>query len=463
MARPCNDFSRTDLLRRGLAEAGAGLPAIEPGMPLPGRHRASPAELPRARRRPRARRLRRSVARAAAARGRDRRVRGRAGTARARLGLPRRRRRLAVDALPGRGSALPAPPPAARAAGVSGHALRRGSAPALASRRSRRSPTLHGEGKVTVLPGVGYTGPDQSHFTSRHFWEVGAHERAPAHRLARPLARPHRLAGQPAAGPVARVAPPAGARDGQGAGRVDRRSRPLRLLDARGLGRRREAAHAVARRARRGADARRPRARAGDRGLAAGGAPARAAAAVHAEERQARLHEPRRLPGRGRRLPAPARRPRGDARQPACPCAPSRSRHLGCTTPTTISRRRSRTASTLTAASLLAFQRDLEARGLADRVLVHVLVGVRTARAGERLERHRPRRGRHRLPRRHPGHRHDDRRVPGPREARPATATSARPRTSAASTRRCSRTGSARTRTAIIPSARSFKRPRILK
>jgi uncharacterized protein (DUF1501 family) len=34
--------------------------------------------------------------------------------------------------------------------------------------------TLHGEGKVTVMPAVGYTHPDQSHFTSRHFWEVGA-------------------------------------------------------------------------------------------------------------------------------------------------------------------------------------------------------------------------------------------------------------------------------------------------
>jgi uncharacterized protein (DUF1501 family) len=33
---------------------------------------------------------------------------------------------------------------------------------------------LHAEGKVTVLPAVGYTGADQSHFTSRHFWEVGA-------------------------------------------------------------------------------------------------------------------------------------------------------------------------------------------------------------------------------------------------------------------------------------------------
>jgi uncharacterized protein (DUF1501 family) len=33
---------------------------------------------------------------------------------------------------------------------------------------------LHAEGKVSVLPGVGYTGANQSHFTSRHYWEVGA-------------------------------------------------------------------------------------------------------------------------------------------------------------------------------------------------------------------------------------------------------------------------------------------------
>ena len=33
---------------------------------------------------------------------------------------------------------------------------------------------LHAEGKVSVLPAVGYDHPDQSHFTSRHFWEVGA-------------------------------------------------------------------------------------------------------------------------------------------------------------------------------------------------------------------------------------------------------------------------------------------------
>jgi uncharacterized protein (DUF1501 family) len=33
--------------------------------------------------------------------------------------------------------------------------------------------TLHGEGKVTVFPAVGYDDPNQSHFTSRHYWEVG--------------------------------------------------------------------------------------------------------------------------------------------------------------------------------------------------------------------------------------------------------------------------------------------------
>ncbi|HEX6762410.1 MAG TPA: DUF1501 domain-containing protein [Gaiellaceae bacterium] len=32
---------------------------------------------------------------------------------------------------------------------------------------------LHDEGKVTVLPAIGYDHPDQSHFTSRHYWEVG--------------------------------------------------------------------------------------------------------------------------------------------------------------------------------------------------------------------------------------------------------------------------------------------------
>ena len=36
--------------------------------------------------------------------------------------------------------------------------------------------TLHDAGKVSVFPGIGYTSPDMSHFTSRHYWEVGATE-----------------------------------------------------------------------------------------------------------------------------------------------------------------------------------------------------------------------------------------------------------------------------------------------
>jgi uncharacterized protein (DUF1501 family) len=33
--------------------------------------------------------------------------------------------------------------------------------------------TLHAEGKVSVFPAISYSGPDQSHFTSRHFYEIG--------------------------------------------------------------------------------------------------------------------------------------------------------------------------------------------------------------------------------------------------------------------------------------------------
>ena len=33
---------------------------------------------------------------------------------------------------------------------------------------------LHAEGKVATLPAIGYTNADQSHFTSRHYYEVGA-------------------------------------------------------------------------------------------------------------------------------------------------------------------------------------------------------------------------------------------------------------------------------------------------
>jgi uncharacterized protein (DUF1501 family) len=55
-----------------------------------------------------------------------------------------------------------------------------GGTPFTADPRLHWHPSLGGlaqlfeEGKVAVLPAVGYTHPDQSHFTSRHYWVVGA-------------------------------------------------------------------------------------------------------------------------------------------------------------------------------------------------------------------------------------------------------------------------------------------------
>ena len=173
MARCCNDFSRTDLLRRVAAEAGRGLPAIEAGMPLP------------------------------AGTGLDRRsflARG-AGLALAVYGgaafLPRAfEEGIAAATAAGPQKVLVSVFLDGGADSLSmlfpnGDPLYRRLRPRLALPASAGLPfaeddrlrwhpslaalaQLHGEGKVAVMPGVGYTGPDQSHFTSRHFWEVGA-------------------------------------------------------------------------------------------------------------------------------------------------------------------------------------------------------------------------------------------------------------------------------------------------
>ncbi len=173
MARCCSDFSRTDLLRRAAAEAGRGLPAIESGMPLP------------------------------AGTGLDRRsfLARTAGIALAVYGgssvLPRAfEEGIAAAAAAGPEKVLVSVFLDGGADSLSmlypdGDPLYRKLRPRLAlptssgltfaeDPRLRWHPSLgglaqlHGEGKVAVLPGVGYTGPDQSHFTSRHFWEVGA-------------------------------------------------------------------------------------------------------------------------------------------------------------------------------------------------------------------------------------------------------------------------------------------------
>ena len=170
--------------------------------------------------RARARRLRRHRA---LERGRARRRHRRGGGQRARepegarLDLPERRHRRAQRPLPGRrpGLLLAAADDRDRA---DARARR-----SLEDERLRWHPaagglsTLHAEGKVSVLQAVGYDNSDKSHFTARHYYEVGADRRAPAHRLARPLPRPGRHAGQPGAGAHARRDAASGDRDREGA------------------------------------------------------------------------------------------------------------------------------------------------------------------------------------------------------------------------------------------------------
>ena len=85
------------------------------------------------------------------------------------------------------------------------------------------------------------------------------------------------------------------------------------------------------------------------------------------------LDEPGAVPGRGRLgLPEAARGARGDARRRPADALRVARRRRATTTPTTTRPTTSPKGLKTTADSLLAFQRDLEARGLADRVLVQV-------------------------------------------------------------------------------------------
>ena len=137
---------------------------------------------------------------------------------RARLGLPRRRHRRDVRALPGRRPALlpaaPEPRACRRPPGI----------PYTGDSRLRWNPaatsiaTLYGEGKVSSIPAIGYADSDLSHFTSRHYWEVGATDAALRTGWLGRYLDLGRHARQPAAGADARRRPPAGARDREGAG-----------------------------------------------------------------------------------------------------------------------------------------------------------------------------------------------------------------------------------------------------
>jgi uncharacterized protein (DUF1501 family) len=173
MADCCRDFTRSQALRVAAARAGQGLPAIEPGMPLPAGTGLS----------------RRSFLSRTAG-----------------LGLAVYGGRLLAPGLWEDGIAAAAGGPAAP---VLVNVFLEGGADSLSILAPAADPTyqplrgdlaldpattatfaddpslhwhpdatplrtLHEEGKVAVFPAIGYDHPDQSHFTSRHFWEVGA-------------------------------------------------------------------------------------------------------------------------------------------------------------------------------------------------------------------------------------------------------------------------------------------------
>jgi uncharacterized protein (DUF1501 family) len=170
----CSDFSRSQLLSRtATAVAGAGLPAIERGMPLPAGTGLTRRSM-----------LLRSAGVALTVFGAGRALGVDAfeeGIARA-AAIPEQPVLVSIF-MPGGADSLALLAPTADpryaklrptlaqspAAGVAfGEDDRLRWHPG-----ARRLAELHAAGKVSVLPGVGYAGPNQSHFTSRHFWEVG--------------------------------------------------------------------------------------------------------------------------------------------------------------------------------------------------------------------------------------------------------------------------------------------------
>ena len=170
----CSGWSRAEMLRGAAAQAGRGLPSIEPGMPLPagtGLDRRSfllrsagltMAVYGAASMSPRA--FEEGIEDAMAAGP------GRRG---ARVGLPVGRDRLAERAGADRRRGVHDPATHARAA----HATPRACSPRTRASNGRPRPTScarsTARARSRCCRAIGYASPNQSHFTSRHYWEVG--------------------------------------------------------------------------------------------------------------------------------------------------------------------------------------------------------------------------------------------------------------------------------------------------
>ncbi len=177
----CAGWSRSELLRHGAAQAGSGLPAIEPGMPLPAGTGLTRRSF-----------MWRSAGLAMAVYGATA-VGPRVfeeGIAEAMAAGPSNAVLVSIFLSGGADSiSVLAPVGDPNYAALRPTlALPNDAARAFSEDTSLQwhpnaleLKTLHEEGKVSVLPAVGYTDPNQSHFTSRHYWEIG--ETNPAGRV----------------------------------------------------------------------------------------------------------------------------------------------------------------------------------------------------------------------------------------------------------------------------------------
>jgi uncharacterized protein (DUF1501 family) len=166
----CDDFTRAQLLRGAAAEAGRGLPAIEPGMPEPAGTGLT-----------RRRFLSRSAGLALAVYGASKIPigafdRGIAAAAQADKVLVSVFFEGGIDALsvlaPVGDPRYPSLRPTLKQEEGDGPTFTED--PRLQWHPGAASlATLHGEGKVSAFPAIGYEHPDQSHFTSRHYYEIG--------------------------------------------------------------------------------------------------------------------------------------------------------------------------------------------------------------------------------------------------------------------------------------------------
>jgi uncharacterized protein (DUF1501 family) len=166
----CSGYTRSQLLRSAAAEAGKGLPAVEPGMPEPAGTGLS-----------RRRFLSRSAGLALAVYGASKIPLSafEPGIAQAAQG-----EKIIVSVFFDGGIdslSVLAPIGDSRYQQLRPNlALPPGAGPSFSEDPSLQwhpaaaaLATLHGEGKVSAFPAIGYDHPDQSHFTSRHYYEIG--------------------------------------------------------------------------------------------------------------------------------------------------------------------------------------------------------------------------------------------------------------------------------------------------